>query len=82
MADVQEPSATAHRAEIEARLDQALNDTFPCSDPIAVSCLAELEARSDECEEGAQSAPRSGASRSPKTAITPGDWWAILDSNQ
>lgn len=32
------------RAKQEADLDEALRETFPCSDPIAVSCLVERDA--------------------------------------
>lgn len=37
------PEQPIRRPTVEDALDEALRDTFPCSDPIAVGCLMERE---------------------------------------
>lgn len=53
--ELRELARAVELALLEWRLDQAVASTFPCSDPIATSCLAERDvARSREHEPDAE----------------------------
>lgn len=60
----------AEALRIEQRLDQAIASTFPCSDPIAISCLSERAAAKERAA-AAEPAPSAhdAASSYPRPSI-------------